>query len=103
VLEISQSRGDRAGVASSHRWLSRLHWFGGHGAASRAHGQIAVDLLDLEEPSVEGAMTLSNMAQLEMLRGDVAGTRTWADRAISMARAVGAEDVVVHAFINLGS
>ena len=103
VLEIYQSRGDRAGVASSHRWLSRLHWFGGHGAASRAHGQIAVDLLDPDEPSAEAAMALSNLAQLQMLRGDVEGTRVWADRAITMARAVGADDVVVHALINVGS
>jgi len=33
----------------------------------------------------------------------VEGTGIWADRAIAMARAVGAEDVVVHALINVGS
>jgi DNA-binding CsgD family transcriptional regulator/tetratricopeptide (TPR) repeat protein len=103
VLQINQNRDDRAGIASSHRWMSRLHYFGGHGAAASAHAKRAVELLDPDVASAEAAMVLSNQAQLCMLHGDTEGTRRWGRRALQMARTVAAVEVEVHALINLGT
>ena len=42
ALQLHQERGDPAGVADAHRWLSRLNWFAARGAAAEAHGRQAV-------------------------------------------------------------
>jgi DNA-binding CsgD family transcriptional regulator/tetratricopeptide (TPR) repeat protein len=103
ALQIYQARDDRLALATTHRWMSRLHWFSGHGAAAEEHGQRAAALLPPGEDSAEAAMVLSNLSQLRMLSGDVDGTMEWGKRAVSMARAVGADNVEVHAMINMGS
>ena len=71
--------------------MSRLHWFSGHGAAAEEHGQRAVALLPPGEDSADAAMVLSNLSQLRMLSGDVEATMEWGNRAVAMARAVGAD------------
>ena len=103
ALQIHQDRKDRARLANGHRFMSRLHYFSAHGAAASAHSQRAIELLDPGEASAEAAMVLSNQAQLCMLHGDIEGTRTWGQQAIEMARAVDAEEVVVHVLINVGT
>ena len=103
ALHIYADRGDRLALAATHRWMSRLHWFSGHGAAAEEHGQRAVALLPPGEDSADAAMVLSNLSQLRMLSGDVEATMEWGNRAIAMARAVGADSVEVHAMINMGS
>ena len=103
ALRIYQARDDRLGLATAHRWMSRLQWFSGHGAAAEEHGQRAAALLPPGEDSAAAAMVLSNLSQLRMLSGDVDGTMEWGNRAVAMARAVGADHVEVHAMINMGS
>ena len=103
VLQLHQAAGDRMRIAASHRWMSRLHWFGAHGPASVEHGRRAAELLRPQDRSAEAAMVLSNLAQLAMLRDDAEGARRWGHQAVELARAAGADDVAVHALINLAS
>jgi tetratricopeptide (TPR) repeat protein len=54
-------------------------------------------------PSPELAMAYSNMAQLRMLAGDLAGTRHWGDRAIELAERLLQTETLVHALNNVGT
>jgi len=102
-LAIHQAHGDRMGIVSGHRWLSRLHWFNANGPAAREHARRAVELLRPADHDAETAMALSNMSQLCMLGGDVDGARTWGARALAIARELGAADIVSHALNNIGT
>ena len=43
------------------------------------------------------------MSQLRMLAGDLEGTRSWGERAIEIARRIGADDALAHTLNNIGS
>jgi DNA-binding CsgD family transcriptional regulator/tetratricopeptide (TPR) repeat protein len=103
ALQQHQEDGDLAGVADAHRWLSRLNWFAARGAAAEAHGRQAVSVASSNDTGVVAAMALSNMSQLRMLAGDIVGTRSWGERAIEIARRIGADDVMAHTLNNVGS
>jgi tetratricopeptide (TPR) repeat protein len=48
-------------------------------------------------------MAYSNMAQLRMLAGDLAGTRHWGEQAIALAERLLQTETLVHALNNVGS
>ena len=73
----------------AHRWLSRLALVRRRQRDGDAEAERAVQLLEPLQPGPELAMAYSNMAQLRMLAGDVAGTRGWGDRAIELAERLG--------------
>ena len=103
ALAIHQANGDRTGIVSGHRWLSRLQWFNANGASAHAHAQRAVELVRPEDRDREAAMALSNMSQLCMLSSDMDGARAWGDRALAIAREIGADDIASHALNNIGT
>ncbi|MGZ4649886.1 MAG: helix-turn-helix transcriptional regulator, partial [Kineosporiaceae bacterium] len=99
-------RSDVIGVGDVQRWLSRLNWFLGRGAAAQRHADLAVDALRGTE-SLELAMAYSNQAQLAMLRGDLEVTRDWASRALDLLGRLPESDrrteAMVHALNNRGT
>ena len=103
ALVEHRSRRDRLREGDTRRWLSRLAWFFGDGTGAEAEARAAIRLLEPLPSSPELAMAYSNMAQLRMLAGDVAGTREWDARAIELAERLGYTDVLVHALNNVGS
>ena len=103
ALVEHRSRRDRLREGDTRRWLSRLAWFFGDGTEAEAEARAAIRLLEPLPSSPELAMAYSNMAQLRMLAGDVAGTREWGARAIELAERLGYTDVLVHALNNVGS
>jgi DNA-binding CsgD family transcriptional regulator len=48
-------------------------------------------------------MAYSTVSQLDMLAGDLAGTREWADRAIALGEQLGFRQAVVHSLNNIGT
>jgi DNA-binding CsgD family transcriptional regulator/tetratricopeptide (TPR) repeat protein len=105
-LAIWQSAGEAVGIGETHRWLSRLRWFGGRNDLSEQHAALAVEALT----GIDGvplAMAYSNHAQLRMLDGDVVGTRRWArltlDLLDRLPRTAEADEVRIHVLTNLGS
>jgi DNA-binding CsgD family transcriptional regulator len=103
ALAIHQAHGDRTGIMSGHRWLSRLQWFNANGPSAHAHAQRAVELVRPEDRNREAAMALSNMSQLCMLSSDMEPARAWGARALAMAREIGADDIASHALNNIGT
>ena len=100
ALEIWQRLGDARREGDSLRWLSHLAWRGSEAAAS---AQAALEKLEPLPPGPELAMAYSNLAQLQMLDHDLAGTLQWGTRAISLAEELGETETLVHALNNVGS
>ncbi len=105
-LRIRTVQGDMAGMGDVHRWMSRLHWWEGRSEQAERHAALAVEALSGTE-CTELAMAYSNRAQLCMLRGDLAGTRTWSARCFEvlsrLPQSEQANAVSVHALNNLGT
>ena len=100
ALEIWQRLGDARREGDSLRWLSHLAWRGSEAAAA---AQAALEKLEPLPPGPELAMAYSNLAQLQMLDHDLAGTLQWGTRAISLAEELGETETLVHALNNVGS
>jgi DNA-binding CsgD family transcriptional regulator len=102
-LALRRELGDRAGEGNALRWLSRLHWFGGHNAESQAFATAAIEQLETLPPGPELAMAYSNRAQLAMLAADLGGAQEWGARAIELGERLGELETVVHALNNVGT
>jgi DNA-binding CsgD family transcriptional regulator len=87
----------------SLRWLSRLAWFAGQKKNAELYAQASVDILEKLPAGLELAMAYSNLSQLYMLSEDIAQARRWGERAIALAKQLGATEILVHALINVGS
>ena len=103
ALAVWQRLDDRAAMGRTRRWLSRLSWFLGRNDEAEEHGAEAVRVLEPLGPSADLAMAYSNLAQLRMLANDLAGTLEWGERAIALARSIGAREAEMHALNNVGT
>ena len=86
VSEHWPSSGGRAtiwAIGRIHRWLSRIHWYEGHGLQSQ-QAQLAVTVLEKHAPSVELAWAYSNLSQLAMLSWRPEDTIRWGERSIAL-------------------
>ena len=95
--------GDDLATGRIHRWLSRIHWYGGRGLQSQVQAQLAVKVLEPLAPSVELAWAYSNLSQLAMLSWRRDDTLRWGERSIALAQELGADDVRVHALVNVAT
>ena len=103
ALEIWRGLGNPLKEGENLRWLSRGHWFEGHGAEAEEAADAALQVLEPLPPGPELAMTYSTMAQLRMLAYDTEGTFLWGERAIALAEELGETETLVHALANVGS
>ncbi|MEZ5288238.1 MAG: AAA family ATPase [Vicinamibacterales bacterium] len=103
ALTLWTRLGDGVAVGRNVRWLSRLAWFLGDGAEAARQADAAIALLEPLPPGVELAMAYSNRSQLDMLGDDEASCIAWGGRAIALARALDARDVLSHALNNVGA
>ncbi|MEN8114256.1 MAG: AAA family ATPase [Actinomycetota bacterium] len=85
------------------RWLSRLHWWMGHGEEAIETGLAAVEVLEPAPQSKEMAMACSNLAQVFMLAQQAEPAEAWATKAIALAREIDDQNTLSHALNNLGS
>ncbi|MEP6823296.1 MAG: AAA family ATPase [Ramlibacter sp.] len=100
---IWEARQDLSRHGGNLRWLSRLHWMLGDTVQAARLGMDAVEQLERVPPGTELAMAYSNLAQLRMLAEDTTQASLWGERAIALAQACGATDVLVHALNNVGN
>jgi tetratricopeptide (TPR) repeat protein len=85
-----------------HERLGRYLWMAAEGRAALAAYRRAVDLVPTEPPSCWQAAIVSGYAQVLMLSGRHTEARAEAERAIDLARQVGARSTEGHARNNLG-
>lgn len=103
LLEIHRTENDAGAVGDDLRWLSRLYWWQGKGAAARLAADEAIDILEPLGRTRALAMAYSNRAQLAMLEGDDLTTIEWGERGLRLASDLGDEATTVHVMINLAT
>jgi DNA-binding CsgD family transcriptional regulator/tetratricopeptide (TPR) repeat protein len=103
ALSIWRELSDTIREGEALRWLSRLHWWLGHGDQAIECGLAAVEVLTSVNRSKELAMAYSNLAQLFMLSQQSDAAEEWATKAITAARELDDQDTLAHALNNLGS
>jgi tetratricopeptide (TPR) repeat protein len=103
ALDERRGAGDNLGTGRVHRWMSRIHWYQGRRLQSEVQAQLAVKVLEPLPPSVELAWAYSNLSQLAMLAWRSDETLVWGQQSIALARELGADDVLVHALINVAT
>jgi DNA-binding CsgD family transcriptional regulator/tetratricopeptide (TPR) repeat protein len=90
----------RAGVLLER--LGRASWVNGDFDGSLRHHAAAVELLEGQPPSPEVARVVSGYGSILMLRGQYRGAVEVCERAIAIARSVGAEQAELYSLISLG-
>ncbi len=103
ALAVWRASGSPLRVGDTLRWLSRLSWFRGRGDDAEHYAQQAVKVLEPIGETRELAMAYSNMAQLAMLAAKNERAIELGERAIQLARKLGAEDILAHALNNVGT
>ena len=95
--------GDREAVGRCTRVVSRFYWYAGNGVEARRKASEAVEILAPLGESVELAAAYSGVSQLAMLADETDDALGWGERALELATRLGADNVRVHALINIGS
>jgi DNA-binding CsgD family transcriptional regulator/tetratricopeptide (TPR) repeat protein len=103
ALELWRQLADTIREGDALRWISRLHWWLGHGEKAVENGLVAVKVLTSVDKSNELAMAYSNLAQVFMLAQEAEAAEAWATKAIEVARELGDDSTLAHALNNLGS
>jgi DNA-binding CsgD family transcriptional regulator len=83
--------------------LTRFAWMCARRAEAEAFVEEAIAVLETAPPGVELAWAYSHQSQLDMLASRMGSAIRWGERAIGLARQVGAKEVIVHALGNVGS
>jgi DNA-binding CsgD family transcriptional regulator/tetratricopeptide (TPR) repeat protein len=103
ALPIWRELGDLRQEGLTLRWLSRLHWFGGHKHEAEEYASQAVQLLQDLPDDEAYAWALSNRSQLYMLSGHTDEAVAWGTRAIELATRLDSHEVLAHALNNVGT
>jgi DNA-binding CsgD family transcriptional regulator/tetratricopeptide (TPR) repeat protein len=94
---------DPVRVGDALRGMSRTSWFAGRHADAETYADAAVAALEGLPPVPELAMAYANRADLCMEVHAIDAAIAWGVRAIDLARHLGADEIVAHAFIALGT
>ncbi|HXD77877.1 MAG TPA: AAA family ATPase [Puia sp.] len=103
ATNIWKEKGDPEKMGNNLWFLSRLWWFDGNRRQAECCAREAIDTLIDRPASRAKAMAFSNMAQLKMISDQTIECIYWGDRAIEMAKNLGADDILSHAYNNVGS
>ncbi len=103
VAAIWQEKADPERLGDSLWFLSRLWWFDGNRRQAERFAQEAIDTLADRPSSRPKAMAFSNMSQLKMLSDQTVECIHWGEKAIRMAGELGDEEILSHAYNNVGS
>lgn len=94
--------GNPIGAGAVQRMIGRIYWEQGDRALSLQHYHRALSILENEPESVELAQAISSISQMHMLASEYEPAIAWGERALAMAKRLGAQEVVVHASNNIG-
>ena len=103
ALALRRELGEPLLTGATLRWLSRIQWVAGDGAAAERAAAEAVELLEPFPESHELALALSNRSQLDMLAQRDDDALHWGRRAMELARRLGDTETLVHAQTNVGA
>lgn len=83
--------------------LTRFAWMCGRRSDAERFVQESIDVLQAEPAGAELAWAYSHQSQLDMLAFRLDSAIDWGEKALTLARRLGQEEIVVHALGNVGS
>ena len=103
ALEVWRASGARMREGDALQWLSRMSWFIERRADANRYAAEAVLTLEPLPHGPELARAYSNCAQLDMECHELESGISWAQRAVALAEACGAKEILCDALGNLGT
>jgi ATP/maltotriose-dependent transcriptional regulator MalT len=103
ALEVWRASGARMREGDALQWLSRMSWFIERRADANRYAAEAVSTLEALPHGPELARAYSNCAQLDMECHELESGISWAQRAVALAEACGAKEILCDALGNLGT
>lgn len=103
ALEVWRREGARVAAGRNIRWLSRLAWFAGDREEADVRALEAVQTLESAGDDAELAMAYGNRAWLALFADEPAVSLDWGQKAVTLARAVNAVDVLSNALTIVGA
>ena len=100
--EHYRALGDAVKEGDMLRWISRLSYLAAQIEAARTAARAAIDLLERLPPGEEVALAYANMANLAQIDLDLESALSWGERALTVAREAGADQVVVDVMLTMG-
>jgi DNA-binding CsgD family transcriptional regulator len=97
------SLGNRTQSGEMQRMIGRLYWQQANGPLAFEHSYKALAILEQGSETYELARAYDSISHMYMLANDFEQAINWGGRAIKMADALGAEDIVVSALNNIGT
>ena len=101
--DLSSSAGDDQGAGAAQRLLARVYWELGRVGNTREAYQQALTILEHKPESEELAWALAGMATYHMHVGNYDESIELSERALAMARRVGAEAIIIQCLCDLGA
>jgi len=93
----------RSDVARLHRKIASVLWEDvGDAEKGRQHFDEALKILEADPENVELARLYEEIAHMHYRTGDVPQARSWAEKALELARKLNAPEVVANSSISLG-
>lgn len=83
--------------------LTRFAWMCGRRADAERSVAEAIDVLEAVPPGRELAWAYSHQSQLDMLASRMDSAIGWGERALTLARRFGEQEIIVHALGNIGT
>jgi ATP/maltotriose-dependent transcriptional regulator MalT len=103
VAQIWRETANAEKLGNALWFLSRLWWFDGNRRQAERFAKEAIDVLANQPPSRAKAMAFSNMSQLKMLSDQTVECLHWGDKAIEIAQQLHDEEILCHAYNNIGA
>lgn len=102
ALKIWQEKNEPERIGNAMRFLSRLWWLDRNRKYAETYAMQAIEVLNNQPPSAVKALAFSNMSQLKMLLDDPGECVFWGEKAIGIAKKIGAQEALSHALNNVG-
>jgi DNA-binding CsgD family transcriptional regulator/tetratricopeptide (TPR) repeat protein len=88
AVDCYRELGDRTRQGATLDWVANILWCPGRGEEARSVGLEAIAVLESGPHGAELAKAYENMAFLHRMNADFGTARTWADRAVTLAREI---------------
>jgi len=105
ALRLWKQLGERETAATLHRKMANVFWSNlGNREKAREHHGNALKILEEETPSVELARLYEDIAGMICMgaSGNLTEARSWAEKAVELAKQLNAFDVIARSYASLG-
>ncbi len=103
AAELRRRAKDTIGLGRDLTRLTRFSWMCGRRAAAEEYVDEAIVVLEKAPPGPELAWAYSHQSQLDMLASRMDAAITWGERALTLAKQLGQQEIIIHALGNIGT